>query len=313
MIAIILAGGRDRGELLRPLAYPAHLLPVANRSLIEHQLAWLARERVKMAVVAVDHRGASLASPPPAGLDVRMWYSPGPMGMTRALGLARSAAPDDDRVLLVDGSLLTLVDLDPLITAHERSGTAITWAAPNASGRRHPLRRPRPSATEGICLVQYDAMARLGATRDATVHGYWRELRTPEGYLAAHLEALGGSLGSLPGREVASGVFAEGAAHILSSAAVAGPVLIGSGSVIGERATVSETVIGSSCIIAAEARVERSVLLDGARIGRGAVITDSIIGPCAHLAGGTSVSGVSLVGPGARIASGEQLVHSSVA
>jgi len=310
--AIILAGGRDRGEQLRPLAYPAHLLPVANRSVIELQLEWLARQRVKTAIVVMDHRGASVASPPPSGLELRVHYSPGLTGMAGAVALAQSVSPDEERVLLVDGSILTTIDLEVLVAAHERFGASVTTAVPT-DGRRH-LRRPRPTSTPGgISIVEQDVVHHHFETRYVAMSGYWRDLRSPEAYLAAQLDALAGRLGPLPGQEIRPGVFSEGAVHILSSAEVTGPVLMGGGSVIGERAAVSESVIGASCIIAADARIERSVVLDGARIGRGAVVRDSIVGPCAAVAEGASITGLSVVGPGARVLSGQQVSQASVA
>lgn len=314
MNAVILAGGAERAEQLRPLAYPAHLLPVANRPLIEHQLAWLARQRVKTAIVTVDHRGASLASTPPAGLDVRVHYSPGPMGLAAALALAMTFAPEEERVLLLDGAVLTLVDLEPLYAAHERSGAGVTTAGPAAGGRRHHLRRPRLAApARGLSLVERDAHLRPGQALHVGLEGYWREIGAPDAYLAAHLDILAGVLGPLPGREISPGVFSEGTVHLLSSTRVSGPILIGAGSVVGERASVSTSVIGAGCIIAAGARVENSVLLDGARIGRDAVITDSIVGPSARVEDGASLTGMSIVGPGARIASGIRLAHAAVA
>ncbi|MGH9000090.1 MAG: NTP transferase domain-containing protein, partial [Acidimicrobiia bacterium] len=128
MNAVILAGGAGRKDHFRPLAFPRPLLPLANRPLLEHQLAWLAEGGVQHAVVAVDHRGASLASPSLAGIDVRLSYAPVPMGADS--GLLRAACGSADRLLVVDGSLLTDVDIPGLVAAHRRSGAAITVAAP---------------------------------------------------------------------------------------------------------------------------------------------------------------------------------------
>lgn len=310
MNAVILAGGRDRGEQLLPLAFPCPLLPLANRPLLEYQVAWLAAHGVKEAIVAVDHRGVSFAAPRAGEIEVRICYTPGPVGPASAFALAAAATGRHERVVVVDGCLLTDVDLRALVDAHDRAGVSVTTASPvDGSGRRHPATRPGT----GLSVIDGAQLPTGGRRHTVRLAGYWRDVRSSADYLAAGLEVLAGRLGPLPGHEIAPGVHVEGTVHLLSSATLLGPLLLGAGTVVGEGATVAGSVLGNGCLIAAGARVERSVLLDGARIGRGAVVLDSIVGPSAAVAEGASVAGGSVVGPGARIATGRRLSHDRVA
>jgi ADP-glucose pyrophosphorylase len=65
-------------------------------------------------------------------------------------------------------------------------------------------------------------------------------------------------------------------------------------------------------VVAEDAVVSGAVLLAGARIGRGARVDASLIGPDAVVDELASVVEGSIVGPGARVAAGASVQHARV-
>ncbi len=141
------------------------------------------------------------------------------------------------------------------------------------------------------------------------VRGYWRDLGTPIAYLSAQADLLEGRL-ALPVNGTEQGRsqwFAEGA-KIEEGAVLRGPVLVGSGArVESEGRVFGPSVLGPRTTVASGARVERSVLLAGARVERGAKVSDSIVGADVVVGTGAVVSDGAILGDGAVIEEGNLL------
>jgi len=140
---------------------------------------------------------------------------------------------------------------------------------------------------------------------------YWLDIGTPEKYLEAHADTLRGAIGVPPlegAREVAPAVWAEGDPEIAGDATVAGPSLICARATVGDRARVEHATLGRDCAVDADAVVTGSVLLPRARVERGARVDGSIVGPDAVVGEGAEVRGGSIVGAGAHVPGGTQLV-----
>jgi NDP-sugar pyrophosphorylase family protein len=129
--------------------------------------------------------------------------------------------------------------------------------------------------------------------------GYWLDIGTPEKYLQAHVDALAGRLGPLPGTETGPGVWTEGTVAV-NDGTLAPPVLLAEGCRVEADAAVSGSVLGPGCVVAEGARVSGSVLLAGARVDRGATVDGSLVGPDAVVEEGAHVSDLSVLGRGAR-------------
>jgi NDP-sugar pyrophosphorylase family protein len=102
----------------------------------------------------------------------------------------------------------------------------------------------RPLATPEALWEPARAAGRLGGV---VVHGRWREVGTPAGYLEAALDQLGGRT-------------------VVDPTASLGP-----------RVTLRATFIGEGARIAAEAQLDESVVVCGATVGRGARVTRSVL------------------------------------
>jgi NDP-sugar pyrophosphorylase family protein len=141
------------------------------------------------------------------------------------------------------------------------------------------------------------------------LQGYWRDLGTPIAYLTAQADLLEGRL-NLPVNGTERGRsqwFADGA-EIEDGAVLRGPVLIGAEArVESEGRVFGPSVLGPRTTVAGGARVERSVLLAGARIERGAKVSDSIVGAQVVVGSGAVVTDGAILGDGAVIEEGNLL------
>jgi mannose-1-phosphate guanylyltransferase len=87
-----------------------------------------------------------------------------------------------------------------------------------------------------------------------------------------------------------------------------GPILVGQGATVEDEGRVfGPAVLGPSTLVAGGARLERSVLLEGARVERGAKVSDSIIGRNVVVGDGAVVRDGAVVGDQVEIEAGNIL------
>jgi NDP-sugar pyrophosphorylase family protein len=145
MKVVLLAGGR--GVRLRPLTYtiPKPLLPIGERPILEEIIDRLKKFDLTDLVMAVGYRAELIETYFRDGsqFDVSIEYSreSEPLGTAGPLGLVRSQLcadePEDGSVLVMNGDLLTEIDLGALIAAHEAAGSDVTMVT-----REFQLRHP---------------------------------------------------------------------------------------------------------------------------------------------------------------------------
>ena len=143
MKCILLAGGK--GVRLRPLTYtiPKPLLPVGERPILEEIIGRLKASDIEEFIIAVGYRAELIETYFRDGsqLGVRIDYvhethplgTAGPLSLVRAV---RDLAPDET-VLLMNGDLLTDLDVRELAAFHERRGFDLTVAT-----REYQLQHP---------------------------------------------------------------------------------------------------------------------------------------------------------------------------
>jgi len=128
MKAVIQAGGK--GTRLRPytLILPKPLMPVGNLPVIELLLKWLRRNGIREVFITTGYLGHLLKSLCGDGAqwDMSIKYSeePEPLGTVGALNLVRDGL--DETFLVLNGDLLTDLDLRAFIQYHRRHGDALT-------------------------------------------------------------------------------------------------------------------------------------------------------------------------------------------
>ena len=328
MKAVVLVGGE--GTRLRPLTEttPKPLLPFMNRPYLDHVLDHLVAHGVNEVVLSSSYMEDEFRS----FLDERRdapavtWITePQPLGTSGAI--AGAAVHLDGTFLVLNGDVLTDLDLERLIRSHrEREAVAtialhaVEDARPfglverDADGRvlafREKPAEPVPGTINaGTYVLEPRVLARVPRgvavsieretfpdliARGERVFGflsdaYWRDLGTPEAYLQAHLDALEGLIGG-----------ARYPAPLVAEAAQVAPGSIS-----------TRVVVGSGAWVAPGARVDRSVLHEGASVASGAVVEGSILGRQASVASGAEVRDAVLA-EGASVSEGVRLVGGSL-
>lgn len=323
MKAVVLVGGF--GTRLRPLTLrtPKQMLPVVHRLMIERVVEHLGAHGVDTAVLALGYMPDAFANAYPDGrcADVLLHYAvePQPMDTAGAIRFAALHAGIDERFLVVNGDVLTDLDVSALIDAHARAGAEGTIALhrvedPSAFGvvpteadgrvtafiEKPPageaptdlinagtyvlepsvLDRIAPDRPVNVERVTFPAMVADGSLYALDGDTYWIDAGTPVTYLAANLDLLSGERGA-----------AEQGVHAGADV----------------RGTVERSVIGEGAVVEAGASVEGSVVLRGATIGSGAAVRDSIVGPGATIKADAIVTDGSVIGDDIVVASGARL------
>ena len=130
MQAVILAGGE--GTRLRPLTsrLPKPVVPLVDRPFIAFMLEWLSGHGVDEVIMSCGFLASSmrevLGDGSGLGLRLRFVEEPDPRGTAGALKLAEPML--DERFLMLNGDVLTDIDLTSQIAQHEATGASATLA-----------------------------------------------------------------------------------------------------------------------------------------------------------------------------------------
>jgi mannose-1-phosphate guanylyltransferase len=349
MQALILAGGE--GTRLRPLTstVPKPVVPLANRPFISFMIDWLRGHGVDDVILSCGFLadGVRRVLGDGEGLGVRIRYveEPKPLGTGGALRFAGELL--DERFFMLNGDVLSDMDLSAQMVQHEQTGARATLALiavedPSAYGlvRRNPdqsvsefLEKPSSDQIDDTSLINagayilersvLDGMAPPGTNisieRDVfpslvgdglygfAAEGYWLDIGTPAGYLQGTFDILEGNVTTELGTRL------EDARRTLADGArvegrLVAPALVGEGSTIAAGAIVGgRVVLGRDVTIAAGAHVESSVVLDGASIGAGTHVSSSIVGPGASIGEHCHIERGVVLGERVRIGAGNVL------
>ncbi|MDQ4133151.1 MAG: NDP-sugar synthase, partial [Actinomycetota bacterium] len=331
--AVVLVGGE--GTRLRPLTFtvPKQVLPIIEIPMIERVLTSLADHGVTEAVLSLGYRHDSFLSLFPdnaaCGVSLGLAIEPEPMGTAGAVRFAARAAGIDECCLVVNGDVLTDLDLNQLIDFHQARGAEGTIALGPVDD---PANFGQVSTDEEGRVVAFIEKPGVGgasaapAAQGALVNAGTYVLepsaidRIPEGR-AVSIE-----------REVFPAMAADGTLFALGSDAYwadtgtpaqylqvqfdllsgrrPGPPVPGAVCDEGQVWTLGSSVIegdvggpafvGQAAFIEQGAQVERSVISSGGRVHEGARVSDSVLAPGAVVRRGAVVER-SLVGERAVI------------
>jgi mannose-1-phosphate guanylyltransferase len=130
MQAVILVGGE--GTRLRPLTstVPKPVVPLVDRPFISYMLEWLHKHGINDVIMSCGFLATSvrnvLGDGSGLGLRLRFVEEPDPRGTAGALKYAESML--DERFLMLNGDVLTDIDLSAQIAQHEHTGAKATLA-----------------------------------------------------------------------------------------------------------------------------------------------------------------------------------------
>ncbi len=344
MQALILAGGE--GTRLRPLTstHPKPVVPLVDRPFIGFMLDWLRGHGVTDVVMSCGHMAdgvrAVLGDGSAFGVRLQFVEEPRPLGTGGALKFAEDLL--EDRFLMLNGDVLTDIDLTAQLRQHEATGARATLALyPVEDPSAYGLVRltgdnqvtefvEKPSADQidtnnisaGAYVLERSVLDLLEADRPASIErdvfprlvgdglygfvagGYWMDIGTPERYLQGTFDILEGSVGT----EVAARLgehFLCVEGGVENDGRIVPPALVEAGCRIGAGARIGgRVVLERDVTVGAATTVESAVVLEGATIGANCVLSGCIVGGGARIGDDCHVDGLSVLGQGVTLGDG---------
>ena len=331
MQAVVLVGGV--GTRLRPLTLtqPKPAITLVDRPFIRYMVDWLGHHGISEVIMACGFRAEdlrmALGDEVPGGPSIRYIQEDEPLGTAGPVRLAADRGLLGERFMVLNGDVLTDLDLTALQRQHAETGAAITLALysvddPSSYGlvRRTEegevlgfLEKPDSAEIDtdevnaGAYVVERSAVELIPPGRAVSferavfprlvgqglygrrLQGYWLDIGTPERYLQASWDILEGRVATEV-EPTAPGLFVGAGAELSPEAS------------IGPRA-----VIGPGSSVAGDAVVADSVLLDGCRICSGAEVRGAILAPAAEVGEGARIAPGAVLGRGAVVGPGAEI------
>ena len=348
MQAVILVGGK--GTRLRPLTAdrPKPIVPVVDRPFLAHMLEWVARHGMTDVVLCCGFKSdavvEAIGDGSRYGVTITWVFEPEPRGTAGAVKMAEEHL--QERFVLINGDVLTDMDLSAQIAAHERTGATATLALvpvedPSAYGLvrleddgrvKGFLEKPKAEDIDtdlisaGAYVLERSIMQMIPAGREVSIErevwpfmvgeglyghvhrgAYWMDIGTPERYVQGVGDVLSGAAETSTLARMAGGPVMAGA-EVHPTAVVADDALVESGARVGAGAHVGAgSVVGSGATVDAGASLTRTVLLPGVRVGARAELTDCVIGADAVVGDAVRIGDHVIVADAATIPAGEHL------
>ena len=332
MKSIILVGGE--GTRLRPLTYqtPKQMLPLVGVPMIECVFEELASHGVTDAVLSLGYLPDRFIEAYPsnviAGVNVTYAVESEPLDTAGAIRFAAEQAAIDETFLVVNGDVLTNLDVTKFLAFHRTQGGEATIAL-------HPVEDPSrfgvvPTTPEGrvIAFVEkpppgeaptnlinagtyifepsvlnriaptgrvsierdtFPALAKAGVLYAMPDNAYWLDTGLPQTYLQANVDILNG-------RDVRHSV-----AKIVKGS------WCHRSSTVDKSATLINAVVDRECYVGANVILESVVLLPGAVIEEGCEVRSSIIGPEAVIGSFSKLGATCVVGAKEHVAPESEL------
>src|SRR5215211_6706870 len=131
MQALVLAGGE--GTRLRPLTYttPKPVMPLAGRPFLSYMLDWLRSHGVDEVILSCGFLSDSVRrvlGDIYDGMRLRYVVEDEPLGTAGPVRLAYDQGVLDERLFVLNGDVLTDIDLSAELAEHDRTGARLTLA-----------------------------------------------------------------------------------------------------------------------------------------------------------------------------------------
>ena len=334
MQALVLAGGE--GTRLRPLTLtvPKPVMPLAGRPFLTFMLDWLRSHGVDDVVLACGFLADAVESvlgDEHEGVRLRYVVEDEPLGTAGPARLAADLGLLEDRLMVLNGDVLTDIDLTAQLATLEAAGAAATLGlvavedtasygvVPTAADGRveaflekstGPVPTNRINA--GAYVLERSVIDAIPAGRpvsferevfprlveEGTLYGhasegYWIDIGTPERYLESTYDLLTGAVAStLPERT--------------GDESLIYPPVDTDGAEIGPL-----SVLGPNCVVGARSVVERAVLHAGVRVGADCVVSGSVLAEEVVVEGGARIEAGAMLGRGARVGAGRRVEASA--
>jgi mannose-1-phosphate guanylyltransferase len=314
------------------------MVPIMNVPFLERTLTRLRDAGIKDIILPAGYLPEAITGYFGDGsrLGIKLTYVIEDVPMGTAGALKNIADHITGRFFVLNGDILTSLDLKAMLAAHEAHGgigtlhlirvddpSAFGCVVNDENGRitafvEKPPREEAPTneINAGTYLLEREVLDLIPAGRAVSIEretfpliiagprpmyayttdDYWIDLGKPEAYAAAHRHILTGTM--LVGSYFdENGIGGPGSAAVKTR--LAGPAYIGRDVTIEESAHVGPgAILGDGCAIGADAHVEDSVLWDGVHVGAGARILGAIIASNARIGAGATIMRGSVIGHG---------------
>jgi mannose-1-phosphate guanylyltransferase len=347
MQAVILVGGE--GTRLRPLTstVPKPVVPLVDRPFISFMLEWLCAHGIDDVIMSCGFLATSvrnvLGDGSAYGIRLRFVEEPDPRGTAGALKFAESML--DERFLMLNGDVLTDIDVSEQISQHARTGAKATLALvpvedPSAYGLVH-LKDDRavkafvekPSSdridtnliSAGAYVLEREILELVAPGRNVSIErevwprligaglfgfpseSYWLDIGTPARYLQGTFDILEGNVQTAVRERLGDGYLSVSDEARVRGRAIP-PAVIESGAIVEEGAHVgSLVVLGHDVKIGAGSTVERAVILNGSEIGANCTLRDCIVAAGCRVGEGTHIQEGAVLGEGVTLGAGNEI------
>jgi mannose-1-phosphate guanylyltransferase len=331
MRAVVLVGGF--GTRLRPLTFttPKPMLPVGHRPIIENLVTMLARAGVDEVVLALGFKPEPFMAAFPdgtcAGVKLHYAVEPEPLDTGGAIRFAADHAGIDDTFVVVNGDVLTDLDVGRLVAFHrdKRAEASIHLTPvddPSAYGVvdldddgrvRRFVEKPAPGTAPsnlinaGTYVFEPSVLARIPTGRKVSIEretfpsvvddgglfalstdDYWIDTGRPETYRQANFDLLDGRRRAATCAMVAPGATVDPSASIDHS-------LVSAGASVSARAVLRDSIVLPGAVIGDGCHVVDSIVMG--RIGSEAHVDRCVIGADGVVEAGSTLSAVSVPDP----------------
>jgi mannose-1-phosphate guanylyltransferase len=273
------------------------------------------------------------------GLNLRYVEEERPLGTGGAIKHAEPLL--GDRFFVLNGDVLTDLDLTAQLAQHERAGARATLALigvedPSAYGLvrladDHTvtdfLEKPSPDQIDtnlisagayvlerstlelmpesGPCSIEREVFPKLigKGLYGYPAEGYWLDIGTPERYLQATFDILDGAVTTKVGDRMGEGFRAVGPDADVQGRIIP-PALVERGATVAEGAIVGPLVVlGDHAVIGPHSRIERSVVLAGAEVGAHCTLSGCVVAPGVRIGDHCTVADGVVLGEGVTLGS----------
>ena len=341
MQAVILVGGE--GTRLRPLTstVPKPVVPLVDRPFIVYMLEWLRGHGVDDVIMSCGFLATSvrnvLGDGSQLGIRLRFVEEPEPRGTAGALKFAESFL--DERFLMLNGDVLTDIDLGAQMAQHERTGARGTLALvpvadPSAYGLvrldgdnavREFLEKPSADTIDtnlisaGAYVLERSVLELIPPDRNVSIErevwpalvgeglygfpadAYWLDIGTPDRYLQGTFDILEGNVATAVRDRLGDTFLAIDETAVVDGRVVP-PAVVERGARLAHGAHVgSLVVLGDGVSVGENTTVERAVVLQGAEVGANCLLRDCIVGPGVRIGDNTQITGGAVLGEGVTV------------
>jgi mannose-1-phosphate guanylyltransferase len=350
--ALILAGGE--GTRLRPLTYttPKPVMPLAGRPFLSFMLDWARGHGVEEVILSCGFMSDAVKrvlGDIYDGMRLRYVVEEEPLGTAGPVRLALDQGVLEERLIVLNGDVLTDIDLTAELDQHQETGARVTLALypvddtasygvvpTDADGRVEEFlekaegETPTNRINAGCYVVEREVIESIPAGRAVSferevfpglvgnglygylAEGYWIDIGTPERYLESTWDLLSGRVKSkLPPRDETGSLVDESC--LVSGAHVGPQSVLGRHCSVGSDSRVERSVLHDRVTVGADATVRECVLAEGVRVGQRAVVESGAMAGAGSTIGEDAVVGAGArLNPGAEVEAGARIAAGAV-